>query len=48
MTGGLAQVVAVGDPLPGGIGLLAADGSPVSLGAFRGEATLLVFLRHLG
>ena len=42
------RTVEVGDPLPGGLRLLAADGSPVALGAFRGEATLLVFLRHLG
>ncbi len=28
--------------------LLDADGREVSLGAFRGEAVVLIYLRHLG
>jgi len=36
-----------GDPLPD-LGLLAADGKRASLCDFRGEASVLIFLRHLG
>jgi len=36
-----------GDPLPD-VPLLGPDGERVSLASFRGEATVLVFLRHLG
>ncbi len=36
-----------GDPLPD-LPLLAADGERVSLADFRGDAWVLIFLRHLG
>jgi len=36
-----------GDPLPD-LPLLAADGERASLADFRGEASVLIFLRHLG
>jgi len=36
----------VGDPLPD-VALLRADGTRGSLADLRGEASLLIFLRHL-
>ncbi len=36
-----------GDPLPD-LALLTADGERASLADFRGEASVLIFLRHLG
>ncbi len=39
--------VALGDALPD-LPLVTADGTPTSLASFAGEATLLIFLRHLG
>ncbi len=36
-----------GDPLPD-LPLLAAGGERASLADFRGEASVLIFLRHLG
>ena len=38
--------VRVGDPLPD-LPLQDIAGGPVSLAGFRGEHTLLIFLRHL-
>ena len=40
------MTVAPGDPLPD-VPLLRADGSRASLADLRGEATLIIFLRHL-
>jgi peroxiredoxin len=40
-------VVEEGDPLPA-IALAGPSGERVSLTTFRGEACVLVFLRHLG
>jgi peroxiredoxin len=39
--------VRIGDPAPPHE-LIDARGEPTTLAAFRGEATVLVFLRHLG
>jgi peroxiredoxin len=39
--------VRIGDPAPTDE-LIDARGEPTTLAALRGEATLLVFLRHLG
>jgi peroxiredoxin len=39
--------VPIGQQLPD-LPLLSADGDEVTLGSLRGEATLLIFLRHLG
>jgi peroxiredoxin len=41
------DVLQIGDELPD-LPLLATDGSPMRLSAYRGEAMVLVFLRHLG
>jgi peroxiredoxin len=38
--------LAVGDQAPD-LELLRPDGAPTSLGAFRGQAAVLIFLRHL-
>jgi peroxiredoxin len=42
----IAVTLACGDRAPD-LGLLTPDGAQTSLGAFRGEATVLIFLRHL-
>jgi peroxiredoxin len=39
--------VAVGQRLPD-VPLVSSSGDEVTLGSLRGEATLLIFLRHLG
>ncbi len=39
--------LAAGDPLPD-LPLLTAEGEHASLADFRGEASVLIFLRHLG
>jgi peroxiredoxin len=39
--------VKIGDVTPD-LELVHTDGSPVRLSAFRGEAMVLVFMRHLG
>lgn len=41
------QPVALGERLPD-LSLLTAAGDEVKLSGLRGEATLLIFLRHLG
>ncbi len=43
----VSDMLTVGDSLPD-LPLLATDGTPASLSAYRGEAMVLVFLRHLG
>lgn len=40
--------VALGESLPLDLALLTPDGREVGLGDLRGQATLLIFLRHLG
>jgi peroxiredoxin len=40
------MALAIGDPV-GHLSLLNAHGEPVRLSEFRGEALLLIFLRHL-
>jgi peroxiredoxin len=45
--GSLGGVLAPGDPLPD-VALVTPAGAAVSSARFRGEATVLVFLRHLG
>ncbi len=37
-----------GDPLPESLTVLDGEGGEHSLAEFRGEATVLIFLRHLG
>ncbi len=37
-----------GDTPPGDLALVDARGEELALEGFRGEATLLIFLRHLG
>lgn len=37
-----------GDSVPRSLRVLDAEGSEVPLAGFKGEATLLIFLRHLG
>lgn len=41
------MTIAPGDGLPD-VTLTASDGRSVDLASLRGEATLLIFLRHLG
>ncbi len=41
------RVLSLGDHIPN-LPLLTPEGSSVSLRAFEGEATALIFLRHLG
>ena len=41
------MTVQSGDPLPA-LALTATDGRSVNLADLRGQATLIVFLRHLG
>ncbi|MEA2299001.1 MAG: hypothetical protein QOF77_1937 [Solirubrobacteraceae bacterium] len=47
MTDPGAPPVGVGDPVPL-TPLIDARGQTTTLAAFRGEAVLLIFLRHLG
>jgi peroxiredoxin len=42
-----ANRLRIGDPLPA-VTLLTATGEQTEPRAWRGEATLLIFLRHLG
>jgi len=43
----MSGMLGPGDPIPD-LPLLAPDGSTASLRDFAGEATALIFLRHLG
>ena len=43
----MSRPLDAGDPLPE-LPLLTADGDRASLAGFRGEASVLIFLRHLG
>ena len=45
--GSAGMALGPGDPLPS-VPLTAADGTTADLAGFRGEACVLIFLRHLG